>query len=343
MNNFNNTIKNRNLGLFFQLTAFAIFGIMSLFSGQAIAQQQCTPSATILEGDLGPGGFFYFIVTNGPGMVTVRPVPIGSGLKSLTVVNSSNALVNIPTFEPGRFDPLTITFKTYYPNLSVDFTLRAANSVSSIFIRVRCDSVPPLIVTDDPSMFPGGLNAFELIQAERNSVTVYPSNNGTGLQSFSVISATNAVINMPIFTPGTRQPTTANFTIIDRSQPVEFTLRATNQFHGVLIKALIGTCGRLLVTDGSSPGSAEHFAVTPPENITSSGTISLHTVEDLTGLQSLTVVNTLNAEVKIPDFKEGTLDPVVLNFTKVHIGLPSCIILKATTHLHSAYIVLCSC
>ena len=345
MKNFKNTLttKNKSFGLFFQLIAFAIFGIMSCFSGQAIAQQRCTPSTTILEGDTIPGGYLYFRVNYAPGTVTVRHIDIGSGLMSLTLVNSSNASVNIPTFEPGTFDPVEVDFKPYYPNLTINFTLRAANSLSSIFIRVRCDSVPPLIITEDPSMSPGGLDAFEAIRAERDSVTVDPFNNGSGLQSFSVISATNVVITIPEFTPSTHQPTTANFTIIDRSQPVEFTLRATDKYHGVLIKALISVCGRYLITDDFSPGSAEHFAVTPPENVTTSGTISIHTIDDPTGLQSLTVVSSSNAVVTIPAFKEGTLDPVVANFTKVHTGMPSCMILKATSHLHSVYIVLCSC
>lgn len=345
MNNFKNTLttKNKNLGLFFKLTAFAIFGIMSCFSGQAIAQQQCTPSTTILEGDLIPGGFLYFRVNYSPGKVTVRHINLGSGMMSLTLVNSSNAVVNIPKFEPGIFDPVEVAFKPHYPNLRIDFTLRAANSVSSIFIRVRCDSVPPLVISDDPSMSPGGLDAFEAISADRNSVTVDPLDSGSGLQSLSVISATNAEITIPVFTPNTFQPTTADFTIIDRSQPVEFTLRATDKYHGVLIKVLIGACGRYLITDDSSSGSIEHFAVTPPGNVTKEGTISIHSVDDPTGIQTLTVVSSSNAEVNIPAFKEGTLDPVVANFTKVHIGMPSCMILKATSHLHSVYISLCSC
>lgn len=345
MKNFKNTLitTNKNLGSFFQLIALVIFGIMSCFSGQAIAQQQCTPSTTILEGDTIPGGYLYFRVNYAPGTVTVRHIEVGSGLMTLTLVNSSNASVNIGKFEPETFEPVEVDFKPYYPNLKIDFTLRAANSLSSIFIRVRCDSVPPLIITEDPSMFPGGIEAFESISAERDSITVDPSNSGSGLQSFSVVSATNAVITIPEFTPNTPQPTTANFIIIDRSQPVEFTLRATDKYHGVLIKALIGACGRYLITDESSPGSTEHFAVTPPENVTTSGTLSIQTVDDLTGLQSLTVVSSSNAVVNIPEFKEGTLDPVVVNFTKVRTGMPSCMILQATSHLHSVYIVLCSC
>jgi len=69
MKNFRNTLTNKmnNLGLFFQLTAFAIFGIISLFSGQALAQQEiCTPNTTVTEGDLAPGGIVSFAVSSGP-------------------------------------------------------------------------------------------------------------------------------------------------------------------------------------------------------------------------------------------------------------------------------------
>jgi len=49
-----------------------------------------------------------------------------------------NAVVNIPPFVPGTFDPVTATFTVINPSQPVDFTLRAASTYHSIFIRVRC-------------------------------------------------------------------------------------------------------------------------------------------------------------------------------------------------------------
>ncbi|MBA3568907.1 MAG: hypothetical protein H0W28_06085, partial [Pyrinomonadaceae bacterium] len=62
-------------------------------------------------------------------------------MQSFTVVGTpTNAVVNIPAFTPGTFDPVTATFTVINPSLPVDFTLRAASTYHSIFIRVRCSS-----------------------------------------------------------------------------------------------------------------------------------------------------------------------------------------------------------
>ncbi|MCA1601716.1 MAG: hypothetical protein LC776_08775, partial [Acidobacteria bacterium] len=102
--------------------------------------QACTPTATVTEGDLFPGGIASFGVTSGPNSVTVDHVNAGTGLQSFTVVSSSNAVVNIPPFVPGTFDPVTATYTVTDPSQPVDFTLRAASTYHSIFIRVRCSS-----------------------------------------------------------------------------------------------------------------------------------------------------------------------------------------------------------
>ncbi|MBA3572094.1 MAG: DUF3494 domain-containing protein, partial [Pyrinomonadaceae bacterium] len=101
-------------------------------------QQVCVPTTTVSEGDLFPGGLASFGVTSGPGSVTVDHVNAGTGTQSFTVVSATNAVVSIPPFTPGTFDPITATFTVPNPNLPVDFTLRAASTFHAIFIRVRC-------------------------------------------------------------------------------------------------------------------------------------------------------------------------------------------------------------
>ena len=71
MKNFKNisTTKRNNLGLFFQLSFFALFAMLTLFSGQTLATN-CTPSTpltTVTEGNLFPGGIASFGVMSGPG------------------------------------------------------------------------------------------------------------------------------------------------------------------------------------------------------------------------------------------------------------------------------------
>ncbi|MFN2513890.1 MAG: choice-of-anchor P family protein, partial [Pyrinomonadaceae bacterium] len=112
----------------------------SIFIRVRCGDQACTPTATVTEGDLFPGGMASFGVTSGPNSVTVDHVNAGTGLQSFTVVNAANVIVNIPAFTPGTFDPVTATFTVIDPSQPVDFTLRAASTYHSIFIRVRCSS-----------------------------------------------------------------------------------------------------------------------------------------------------------------------------------------------------------
>jgi len=112
--------------------------------------QTCTPSTTVTEGDLFPGGITSFGVSSGPGMVAIDHVNAGTGLQQLTVVGVPiNATVNIPAFAPGTFNPVVVTFTAINPALPVDFTLRAASTFHAANIRVRCG-----IVTPTPSPFP---------------------------------------------------------------------------------------------------------------------------------------------------------------------------------------------
>lgn len=103
------------------------------------AQAVCTPTTTVTEGDLFPGGIVSFSVTSGPGSVTVDHVNAGTGLQSLSVIGAPmNAVVTIPAFSPGTTAPVTVTFTRPNPALAVDFTLRAASTFHAAFIRVRC-------------------------------------------------------------------------------------------------------------------------------------------------------------------------------------------------------------
>jgi hypothetical protein len=101
--------------------------------------ETCTPTSTVTEGDLFPGGIASFGVSSGPGSVTIDHVNAGSGLQSLTVVGTPmNATVMIPAFTPGTTAPVTVIFTANDPTMAVDFTLRAASSFHAANIRVRC-------------------------------------------------------------------------------------------------------------------------------------------------------------------------------------------------------------
>jgi phosphopantetheine adenylyltransferase len=135
------TVNNTDQPVDFILRAASQFH--AVFIRVRCAQTTCTPSATVIEGDLAPGGISSFGVSTGPGSVTVDHVNAGTGLQSLTVVGTPmNAVVNIPAFTPGTFDPVVVTFTIIDPDQPVGFMLRAASSFHAIFIRVRCGTPP---------------------------------------------------------------------------------------------------------------------------------------------------------------------------------------------------------
>ena len=106
--------------------------------------ETCTPTTTVTEGNLFPGGVVSFGISSGPGTITVDHVNAGTGLQSLTVVGTPvNAVVTIPTFTPGTTAPVVVNFTPIDPNQPVDFTLRAASTFHAANIRVRC-GIPPL-------------------------------------------------------------------------------------------------------------------------------------------------------------------------------------------------------
>ncbi len=113
--------------------------VLATTQAQAQAQTVCTPSTTLSEGNLFPGGLSSFGVMSGPGTVTIDHVDAGTGTQSITVVGvPTNAIVNIPPFAAGTFDPVVVTFTVINPALPVDFTLRAASTFHALNIRVRC-------------------------------------------------------------------------------------------------------------------------------------------------------------------------------------------------------------
>ncbi|MDQ3751012.1 MAG: hypothetical protein M3367_18640, partial [Acidobacteriota bacterium] len=175
--------------------------------------------------------------SSGPGTVTIDHVNAGTGTQSITVVGVPvNAIVTIPPFVPGTFAPVNVTFTVINPALPVSFRLRAASLFHSIFIDVRCAATcTPTTTVTEGNLAPSGIASFG-VSSGPGTVTVDHVNAGTGLQSLTLVSATNAIVNIPAFVPGTTAPVVVTFTPINPNLPVDFTLRAASQFHAANIR-----------------------------------------------------------------------------------------------------------
>lgn len=215
---------------------------------------------------------------------------------------------------------------------------------------------PTLTVTE---VFPGSLGAFDSITAGANSVTVDIANSGLGLQGYSVVSATNANVTVPGFTPGTFNPVTATFTVPNPGQPVDFTLRASSRINAVLIRAqcaggggpaptptptpapptptptpVPGVCTPTLSVSEVLPGSASAFT-----SITSgSGSVTVDPINSGIGLFGYTVVSSTNANVTIPAFTLGTTSPVTATFTVPNVNQAVDFTLRASSRQNAVLI-----
>lgn len=247
MRNFLNTfttIRN-DLGLFLKLGIFALLGLISLLSGQISAQTPtptptqliCTPSATMTEGDLLPGGIASFVVTSGPGLVVIDHVDAGTGIQSVALTGTpNNAIVNIPEFVAGTTDPVVVTFRSPNPGYAANFTLRAASALYAVNIRVRCAEIcTPGTAVAQEDIFSNDSEFFNL-KSRPGLVTVEHPNDGIGIKSLTLVGVpVNVRVVIPEITSDTSNNINVNFRPINPNQELKFTLRVENSLHSALI------------------------------------------------------------------------------------------------------------
>jgi hypothetical protein len=222
-------MKTKNTLFMFLVTVV----VMCLFGVTATkAQTTCTPTFTV-AGDPGfPGSLAEFIVTSGPNSLSVDANNAGTGLQTLTVVSSINATVTIPAFTPGTTGVVTPTLTRPDPNSGAQVVLRAASTFHAVFITLRCGGCTPVItVTNDQ---PASLAEF-IVTGGVDSVAIDANNAGTGLRTLTVVSAVNATVTIPAFTPGTTGVVTPTFSVTNITQAATIRLRAASLFHSVFI------------------------------------------------------------------------------------------------------------
>lgn len=228
----------------------------------------CTPSLTVTE--VFPGSLAAFSsITAGPNSVTVDIADIGPPLQGLSLISAVNASVTLPILSNVTFEPVTATFGVPDSLQPTDFTLRASARRYAVLIRARCGSgftptptvtptpetTPTLIITPTPEVtptptsgsctptltvtevFPGSQSAFQSITAGPGTLTVDGIDSGMGLHSFTLLSAENADVSIPLFQLGTTAPVTATFSSRVPGLPVDFSLRASQRIHAVIVRA----------------------------------------------------------------------------------------------------------
>ncbi|HMQ04014.1 MAG TPA: Ig-like domain repeat protein [Pyrinomonadaceae bacterium] len=225
----------------------------------------CTSTLTITE--VFPGSIAGFTsVTAGVNSITIDVINSGAGLQNISVISSTNANISIPSFPFGTFNPVTVTYTLPIPGQTVDFTIRASARSHALLIRGQCTfpvvgpptptptptptpsptptptptPTPPGVCTPTLTLTevnPGSLAAFEAITAGSGTVTVDMVDSSIGLLGLTLVNASNANVNIPMFPFGTTAPVITTFTRPNPALLVDFTLRAGSRINAVLIRA----------------------------------------------------------------------------------------------------------
>ena len=109
-------------------------------------------------------------------------------------------------------------------------------------------------VSENPAFPLGGLASFTITDGV-GTITIDSVDAGTGLREITAFHLTNATVNIPAFTPGTFAPVTVTFSVINRNQPLDFTLGVRNSFHGVIIRAQCPAAPPTVLPVDSAPPS----------------------------------------------------------------------------------------
>ncbi len=198
----------------------------------------CTPTMTVTEGDLFPGGPDSFNLSGGPGTITIKHINAGTGLQSLTVVNSSgNSAVNIPDFTSGTYEPVVVNFNQIISGYAMEFSLRVASTYHAANIRVRCsETCTPLITITEGDLLPGGIIYFNAMGGP-GRLWVDPIDAGLGIKVLTLVGEPfNAIVNVLPFEPGTFSPVEVEFAVIDPNMPVDFRMRAASTYYAANIR-----------------------------------------------------------------------------------------------------------
>ena len=115
--------------------------------------------------------------------------------------------------------------------------------------------------------------------------------------------ATNVIVNIPAFTPGTFAPVTVTFTVINPNLPVDFTLGASSLFHGVIIRAQCPGAPPLIDPSDENPFLDR---ISPFESIpTAENSFVIDQIKSEKGLPSFLAVNATNSVLNIPAYLSG--------------------------------------
>ena len=131
--------------------------------------------------------------------------------------------------------------------------------------------------------------------------------NTVGLKSITITKKVNATVNIPAFPPGTTGAITFAAFRVNANADFEVEFVALDMNGGQTV------CGKAIPPVGSQPPNCQVTSENPGPPFSVQFTIQ----DSDDGLNSIQATNAINASVDIPNFTQGTNDPVVVTATRV--------------------------
>jgi len=221
------------------------------------------------------------------------------GLKSIVVKENVNFLFTNERFLPGTTAPITYTF-TQLSGTTEPYAEVEATDMNG---RTTICTYP---ASEPPPQAPQCSRAVDMGPPFTVSFTIVDATEG--LQSISVEEEVNADVEIPPFTVGTTEPVIVTAQKRDEFADFRVTLAVSDMDGNQRTceydqQAQQDTQDPEVVLTNEDPG--------PPI------TLEITAQDDQSGIQTITTVEAINAEVQIPAFTAGTTDPVVITASQI--------------------------
>lgn len=219
----------------------------------------------------------------------------GSGLSSIRTVNSENTNVDIPPFAPGinGLVYVTVTQVNHDQSISVSLEAKAMDGSRTICDYTNepppGDTTPPNFVIEDTQAGPPA------------SIFINIQDTVSGLRQLRVTDSSNAQISMPSFTTGTTQAVTLSASQGSGGTGFSFALEATD---------MAGNTGIYQYNHNQNDPSPPTWTIVseepgPPY------TVKIDIQDGQSGLKDISIVDSMNARIVIPDFVPGVTSPAL--------------------------------
>ena len=220
------------------------------------------------------------------------------GVKAINVIEKINASVQMTPFPPGFINPVVVTATKGNSTEALKVTLQAVDMKGGVSTCQYQETVSPPVDTDPPTCFISEENAGPPAWAK-----IVVQDVGSGLQLIAVMEQSNATVTIPNFQQGTTGPVEV---LVSQSIP--------NLAFSVVLQAK---------DMRGNPSTCQYEEEVPPpvdpdpptcfiseEHSEPPAWLKIEFQDVGSGLQSIVVMEQSNTTVTIPDFQQGTIDPV---------------------------------